>query len=48
MLDALTIYAVDIGSEAKGPYSLAGAALLRAGLSADIGLLSRPCLVIRP
>lgn len=29
------------------PYSLAGAALLRAGLSTDIDLLRQPCIVVR-
>jgi len=29
-------------------YSLAGAALLRAGLSTDLALLRQPCLVVRP
>ncbi|MBX0330825.1 hypothetical protein K2Z83_24510 [Oscillochloris sp. ZM17-4] len=32
----------------KKPYSLAGAALLRAGLSTDLALLRQPCLVVRP
>lgn len=30
------------------PYSLAGAALLRAGLSTDLSLLRQPCIVVRP
>lgn len=32
---------------AENPYSLAGAALLRAGLTADLSILSEPCVVIR-
>jgi hypothetical protein len=32
----------------EAPYSLAGAALLRAGLSADVSLLRQPCIVVRP
>lgn len=31
----------------SAPYSLAGAALLRAGLSSDTNLLSQPCIVVR-
>lgn len=32
---------------AENPYSLVGAALLRAGLSDDLTLLSQPCIVIK-
>ena len=41
----------DIGGataiQAESPYSLIGAALLRAGLSTDLTLLSLPCIVIK-
>lgn len=33
---------------AERPFSLAGAALLAAGWSSDLGLLAAPCLVVRP
>lgn len=33
--------------EAENPYSLVGAALLRSGLSKDISLLSKSCIVLR-
>lgn len=34
--------------EAENPFSLVGAALLRSGLSSDLRLLEKPCLVIKP
>lgn len=41
----------DIGEAAnipgEDPFSLAGAALLRSGLSTDLALLSQPCVVLR-
>jgi hypothetical protein len=32
---------------AQNPYSLVGSALLRAGLTTDLSMLSRPCIVIK-
>jgi hypothetical protein len=32
---------------AQNPYSLVGAALLRSGLTTDLSVLSKPCIVIK-
>jgi hypothetical protein len=32
---------------AENPYNLVAAALLRAGISEDVGMLSQPCIVIK-